>query len=89
MDPAKPVTAPRFSTSHHVGSFNQTAPGLGSLSIYKEVGEKVISELKSRGHKVREVNGVIGHPVVIRFDTESADKQVVGDAQAGRHVAAH
>ncbi len=89
MDPNMAVTAPRFSTTHHVGSFNQTKPDLGSLSIYKSVGEQVLGELKSRGHNVREVTGVIGHPVAIAIDPDSSDKQVAGDALAGRRVAAY
>lgn len=89
MNPGQAVTAPRFSTAHHVGSFNQTQPELGSLSIYKEIGDAVISELKARGHQVRDVSGVIGHPVVITLDPNSSGKQVAGDPRAGRHVAAY
>lgn len=91
MDPSLAVTAPRFSTAHHVGSFNQTKPELGSLSIYRSVGDQLLSELKSRGHLVREVTGVIGHPVAIAIDPGSSDKQIhiAGDAVAGRRVAAY
>jgi gamma-glutamyltranspeptidase/glutathione hydrolase len=89
MDPGKAVTAPRFSTNHHVGSFNQTKPELGSLSIYSSVGEGVIGELKSRGHVVRETTGVIGHPVAIAIDPQTSEKHTAGDAAAGRRVAAY
>src|SRR5262249_1860714 len=38
LSPAEAVTAPRFGTNHHLGSFRQTPPQLGSLLIYEEVG---------------------------------------------------
>src|SRR6185436_3824275 len=31
MTPAEAVTVPRFGTNHHLGSFRQTKPDLGSL----------------------------------------------------------
>ena len=89
MDPDKAVTAPRFSTAHHVGSFNQTKPELGSLTVYKSIGQQVIKELKERGHIVKEVAGVIGHPVAIAVDPRTSEKRIAGDGLAGRHVAAN
>ncbi|MGE3775577.1 MAG: gamma-glutamyltransferase family protein [Pirellulaceae bacterium] len=88
MDPAQAVTAPRFSTAHHVGSFNQTSPEPGSLSIYSAVGGDVIGKLKARGHTVKEVKGPIGHPVLIQLESSHSEKRVAGDPVARRHVGA-
>ena len=55
LAPAESVTALRFGTNHHVGSFRQAKPDLGSLLIYKSAGEELVSELAERGHKVLRV----------------------------------
>ena len=55
LAPAQSVTALRFGTNHHVGSFRQAKPELGSLLIYKSAGEELVSELAGRGHKVQRV----------------------------------
>lgn len=86
--PDKAVTAPRFSTAHHIGSFNQPPPSLGSLSIYEEVGEKTIASLAALGHKVSATKGAIGAPVAIRLDI-MGNKEVAGDPKAGRRVGAY
>jgi gamma-glutamyltranspeptidase/glutathione hydrolase len=88
QSPDKAVTAPRFSTAHHIGSFNQPPPSLGSLSIYEEVGEKTIASLTARGHKVSVTKGAIAAPVAIRFDA-AGKKEVAGDPKAGRRVGAY
>ena len=87
--PDKAVTAPRFSTSHHIGSFNQPPPALGSLSIYEEFGEKTAADLSARGHKVSLTKGAIGAPVAISLDAATGQKQVAGDRKAGRRVGAY
>jgi gamma-glutamyltranspeptidase/glutathione hydrolase len=89
MGPGKAVTAPRFSTAHHISSFNQVKPDLASLSIYKSIDEQTIKELTSRGHNVQPTSGPIGHPIVIAMDPRSSAKQFAGDPQAARHVAAN
>ncbi|MFN0019826.1 MAG: gamma-glutamyltransferase family protein [Pirellulaceae bacterium] len=83
------VTAPRFSTAHHIGSFNQPPPALGSLSVNEEVGEKTLANLAARGHKVSATKGAIGAPVAIRMDATTGKKNVAGDPKAGRKVAAY
>ena len=85
----KSVTTPRFSTAHHIGSFNQPPPSLGSLSIYEELGEKTLANLAARGHKVSATKGAIGAPVAIRLDAENGQKHVAGDPKAGRRVGAY
>ncbi len=51
LSPRESVTAVRFGTDHLVGSFGQTPPELGSLTIYSKAGERTIADLKARGHK--------------------------------------
>jgi gamma-glutamyltranspeptidase/glutathione hydrolase len=89
LPPDAAVTAPRFSTGHHIGSFNQPPPSLGSLSINEELGDNAASNLAARGHKVRIVKGAIASPVVIRLDPGAGGKQVAGDPKAGRRVGAY
>ena len=89
MPPDKAVTAPRFSTAHHIGSFNQPPPSLGSLSVYEEVGEKTLADLAARGHKVQAVKGAIGAPCIISLDAATGAKRVAGDPKAGRRVGAY
>ncbi|MGI8982141.1 MAG: gamma-glutamyltransferase family protein [Pirellulaceae bacterium] len=85
----KSVTAPRFSTAHHIGSFNQPPPSLGSLSIHEGFGDKTLANLAARGHKVSAVKGAIGAPVVISIDAGTGQKHVAGDPKAGRRVGAY
>ncbi|MGB6044261.1 MAG: gamma-glutamyltransferase [Pirellulales bacterium] len=89
MDPTAAVTAPRFSTAHHIGSFGQPPPQLGTLSIYDSVAASTIAELEQRGHKVHQVSGPIGQPVLLTFPTKERKKHVAGDPRADRHVAAY
>src|ERR1700733_4948522 len=39
LSPVAAVVAPRFGTNHHLGSFRQTPPQLGSLLIDAEMDE--------------------------------------------------
>lgn len=86
-DAQKAVTAPRFSTDHHVGSFGQAAPKLGDLVVNPTVGEKVLNELKSRGHKVDAKPAAIGAPSVLRINPTTGEMEVAGDPRSGRHAA--
>jgi gamma-glutamyltranspeptidase / glutathione hydrolase len=85
----KAVTAPRFSTAHHIGSFNQPPPSLASLSINEEMGDKTFANLAARGHKVSATKGAIGAPVVISINAATSQKHVAGDPEAGRKVGAY
>ncbi len=82
------VTAPRFQTAHHIGSFRQTPPKLGSLEIDAGVDESTVKELKRLGHRVEVVNPPIAAPTVLRIDAESGRIDAAGDSRAGRHAAA-
>ena len=89
MTPAEAVVAPRFSTSHHIGSFRQTPPALGSLSVNEQVGAKTIEDLAARGHQVKGTKGPLASPCVLTIDPTTGQKQVAGDPKAGRHAAAY
>jgi gamma-glutamyltranspeptidase/glutathione hydrolase len=87
--PAQAVTLPRYSTAHHIGSFSQPPPKLGSLAINPEAGVEVIARLKALGHDVTESTGPIGHPCVLRIDPVTGRKEAAGDPRAKRHARAH
>ncbi|MFT5127369.1 MAG: gamma-glutamyltranspeptidase/glutathione hydrolase [Rhodothermales bacterium] len=87
MSPAEAVTAPRFSTAHHVNSFSQTPPKKGSLTLYPVIREEVRAALGSRGHRVGTKKGVIGLPCMLRIDPDGT-LHAAGDPRAGRHAAA-
>jgi len=84
--PAQAVTAARFSTDHLVGSFNQTPPQLGSLSVYAALGEETIAALKKLGHRVTIGKPPLGHPVMLTIDPRTGQKHAAGDPKAGRHA---
>jgi len=88
MSPTEAVRAPRFSTAHHLGSFGQAPPKLGSLAVNEEVGSETIEALRARGHNLTTTKGAIAAPVVLRIDTETRTIQVAGDPKAGRHAGA-
>jgi gamma-glutamyltranspeptidase/glutathione hydrolase len=83
------VTRPRFATRHLVGSFRQTPPALGSVSINSEIGDKTIEELRLRGHQVSIRSGSVAAPCVLRIDPRSGVIEAAGDPRAGRHAAAY
>jgi gamma-glutamyltranspeptidase/glutathione hydrolase len=87
MDPAATVTAPRFSTNHHTGSFRQPPPQLGNLNLDPGFAADVIDGLQQRGHDVKSVGAPIGHPCVLHIDATGA-KQAAGDPKARRFAGA-
>jgi gamma-glutamyltranspeptidase/glutathione hydrolase len=87
LSPRESVSAPRFGTYHHIGSFGQTPPSLGSLVINREAGDATIAALESLGHKVRVSNGALWSPCALHRD-ESGEFHAAGDPRAGRHAAA-
>ena len=87
LSPADAVTSPRFGTYHHIGSFGQTPPSLGSLAINPEAGAEVMSALTALGHKVRPTTGPLWSPCMLQHDADG-DFHVAGDPRAGRHAAA-
>jgi gamma-glutamyltranspeptidase len=88
LDPAASVTAPRFGTHHHLGSFRQTPPELGSLVLYEAAGPELASELTARGHRVTTAKKNLWTPTVIAIDPATGLLQAAGDPQANRHAAA-
>ena len=89
MPPAAAVTAPRFGTEHLMGSFRQTPPKLGSLLLNSEFSDKVVQELKARGHDVSLKKGALWAPVLLRIDPQTHRIEVAGDPKAKRHAAAY
>jgi gamma-glutamyltranspeptidase/glutathione hydrolase len=87
--PAESVATVRFGTNHHLGSFRQTPPELGSLSINAEVDARTVDELKSLGHDVRLSSGALWAPIAIRIDPATGRFDAAGDPRAGRHAAAY
>jgi gamma-glutamyltranspeptidase/glutathione hydrolase len=85
---ADAVTAPRFQTGHHVGSFRQAPPKLGSLTLDAGVGAKTAEALQALGHRVQVVRPPIAAPTALRIDPESGRIDAAGDPRAGRHAAA-
>lgn len=89
MAPADAVRAPRFSTSHHVGSFGQTPPKLGHLELDANTPPETRAALKKLGHRIVEAKGAIANPVLLRRDPETGRLDAAGDPKAARHAAAY
>jgi gamma-glutamyltranspeptidase/glutathione hydrolase len=85
--PAEAVTLPRFNTNHHLGSFRQTPPDLGSLVVDPTVAPDAVAELQRRGHRVK-TDRRIGDPIAMRFDSATGTVEAAGDPKAGRHAGA-
>lgn len=88
LQPADSVSQPRFGTNHHLGSFRQSPPALGSLLINADVGDAVIGELTRLGHVVTTSTGGLWAPSVIRIEA-SGELRAAGDPRSGRHAAAY
>jgi gamma-glutamyltranspeptidase/glutathione hydrolase len=89
MSPEQAVTVPRFGTKHHLGSFRQTPPSLGSLLLYSTVDEEIIKDLGARGHKVQLVRRALWAPTMLSIDPKSGLLRGAGDPRARRHAAAY
>jgi gamma-glutamyltranspeptidase/glutathione hydrolase len=89
MNPAEAVTAPRFGTKHHLGSFRQAPPELGSLILYPEFGKNTFDDLAARGHKISRPKAHLWNPSVITIDHQSGIIRAAGDPRAKRHAAAY
>ena len=87
LSPAESTTAVRFGTNHHVGSFGQTPPALGSLSIHADADEATIRALRQRGHTVQSSAGALWAPSIIRIGSDGR-LEAAGDARARRLAAA-
>jgi gamma-glutamyltranspeptidase/glutathione hydrolase len=89
MTPAEAVSAPRFGTDHHLGSFKQKPPDLGNLTLTPGHAADVAKELEGRGHKVKMARGNLSAPVILRLDPATGEKQAAGDPKARRHAGAY
>ncbi len=89
MTPAEAVTAVRFATKHHLGSFRQAPPELGSLLLYPETAKATISDLAARGHKITMSQKHLAEPSVIVIDQKTGVLNAAGDPRAKRHSAAY
>jgi gamma-glutamyltranspeptidase/glutathione hydrolase len=88
LTPEEAVIAPRFGTNHHLGSFRQKPPELGSLLINPEVEERTIKDLESRGHKVTVSKRPLWAPCMLRIDPNTGMIQAAGDPRTRRHASA-
>ena len=86
--PEAAVTASRFATDHHVGSFSQQTPKLGSLRVHSGVKKEVIDALRRRGHKISVTRGGIAHPVMLYINPASGVIHAAGDPATRRHAGA-
>jgi gamma-glutamyltranspeptidase/glutathione hydrolase len=86
LTPERAVTAPRFGTDHHLGSFRQKPPALGDLQLNPAFPEAVVRELSERGHKVASKRPADA-PVVLRI--ENGTIRAAGDPRARRHAGAY
>jgi gamma-glutamyltranspeptidase/glutathione hydrolase len=94
MPPELAVTAPRFHMSHYQDSFNPnpnralTFVDGTALGVAAGVTSGARARLAERGHRIREVSGPIGHPVMLSIDPQTRLIRAAGDPAARRHAAA-
>jgi len=89
LAPKDAVKLGRFHTDHLVGSFRQTPPKLGSLTLDETISDEVAKELVNRGHVVNRQNGALSHPIVIWRNSETGLFQAAGDPRARRNAMAY
>src|SRR5689334_6960542 len=82
MTPEQAFSAPRFSTSHFVGSFGQEGASLGSLSVPNTLPESVQADLRTRGHVVTGSRSGVGGVALIGIDLKTKQATAVGPAAA-------
>lgn len=87
LSAAESMKAIRFGTSHHLGSFRQSPPVLGSLLIHASADDATVTALERLGHKIQRSSGPLWAPSVIRIDP-TGRFEAAGDARAGRHATA-
>ena len=87
--PRESLLGVRFGTNHHLGSFRQTPPVLGSLLIHAEADPTLVQALEALGHKATVQAAPLWAPCLISIDTDASRFEAVGDPRAGRHAAAY
>jgi gamma-glutamyltranspeptidase/glutathione hydrolase len=80
MGPEEAFKAPRFSTTHFIGSFGQDRASLGSLSVPNTLPEAVQADLKARGHVVTASREGVGGVALIGIDPRTKQATAVGPA---------
>lgn len=94
MMPEEAVTAGRFSTPHHQGSFNpnpereKTLGTPAGLSLNDGLENGVKEDLAKRGHKIKTTTRPIAYPVMIYVDPDTGIIRAAGDPRTRRHAAA-
>jgi gamma-glutamyltranspeptidase / glutathione hydrolase len=88
LKPTEAVTAPRFGTDHHLGSFRQKPPILGDLQLPPEFGSDVAREMALRGHKIKAKRPAEAS-IMISIDPQSGQIEAAGDPKARRHASAY
>lgn len=87
LSPKEAMTAPRWQTAHHLGSFRQTPPQLGSITYFPDPGSDTVRELLGKGHKLTIGTKPETNPVMLRIDPKTKTISGAGDPKAGRHAA--
>ncbi|MCM3870318.1 MAG: gamma-glutamyltransferase family protein [Pyrinomonadaceae bacterium] len=90
MNPQEAVEGPRFDTQHYVSSFDDHEFLPGSLNIESRIDEKTITELKSRGHKIKVQSGwgTLSSPTVITYNSQTGVSSAGADPRRGRYAVA-
>jgi gamma-glutamyltranspeptidase / glutathione hydrolase len=90
MNPQEAVEAPRFDTQHYVSSFDNHEFMAGLLNIESRIPAEVISQLASRGHKLKIQSGwgTGSSPTVIMYDSKSGVISGGADPRRGRYAVA-
>lgn len=89
LSPKEAVNIPRFHTDHLIGSFRQTAPKLGSLTLDDTVRPEVVRELAARGHVVNIQRAPLSHPIIIWKNQKTGMLEAAGDPKAKRNAMAY
>lgn len=89
LAPAESLSGVRFGTNHHIGSFRQTPPELGSLLLHAETPAETVDALRALGHRVQTTAGALWAPSAIAIDPHTGRFQAAGDPRAGRHASAY
>ena len=90
MNPQEAVEAPRFDTQHYVSSFDNHEFLAGVLNVESRIPADVISQLNSRGHKlkIQSAWGTGSSPTVIMYDAKSGVISGGADPRRGRYAVA-
>jgi len=83
MNAEQAYAARRFSTGHFIGSFGQDEPGLASLNVSDSVSQRVLDELKRRGHHVTVIPGNVGGVAMLYLDQAAGMVTAMGGRSAG------